>query len=337
LGSASKAYLVLGDQKYLHAALNGWDMLEKTQQFASGGWGPNERFVEPNKGLLGESLQTTRNSFETPCGSFAHCKLGRYLMGFTGEARYGDGIERIIYNTVLGAKDPSGTGQFFYYSDYHQAAQKAYYGDKYPCCSGTLPQVVADYTLNCYFRSDDGLYVNLFTPSEVKWNFQGKAVKITQTTRYPDADSSELSVELESPAEFTIYVRIPGWLQSPAKLAVNEKAISVAAQPRTFAAIHRRWQNHDTVQIGLPFAFRLEPVDEQHPDTAALMWGPLMLVALDTPVEIPRTALTPVQGGLKANPYNASQFELPRAPEKLRFKPFYQVQDEIYTTYIRQT
>lgn len=337
LSSAAKAYLVLGDAKYLHAVQNAWDMIEQTQSYASGGWGPHERFVEPNKGLLGESLRTTRYSFETPCGSYAHCKLARYLMSFTGESRYGDGMERIIYNTVLGAKDPSGTGQFFYYSDYHESAQKTYYWDKYPCCSGTLPQVVADYAIDCYFHSDDGLYVNLFAPSTVRWNFQGNPIKLTQTTNYPETESSELRIELAAPVEFTLYVRMPGWLQTPATLSVNDKVISVATQPKSFAAIRRRWQNNDRVQIELPFAFRLEPIDQQSLDTVALMRGPLMLVALDSAIEIPKAALAPSAGVLKATPYASSQFELQRAPQKLRFMPFYQVTDETYTTYVRQT
>ena len=66
------------------------------------------------------------------------------------------------------------------------------------------------------------------------------------------------------------------------------------------------------------------------------MWGPLMLVALDSPVEVPKAAISSV-GGLRASPYTATQFELPRAPQKVRFKPFYQVRDETYTTYIQQT
>lgn len=335
LSSACKAYLVLGDDKYLRAALNAWDMLEKTQQFASGGWGPNERFVEPNKGLLGESLKTTRNSFETPCGSYAHCKLARYLISFTGESRYGDGIEQIIYNTVLGAKDPSGAGQFFYYSDYHDSAQKTYYWDKYPCCSGTLPQVVADYTVNCYFHSADGLYVNLFVPSEVTWTHGGQSIKLTQNTAYPEADSTQLRLQVDAPAEFTLYIRIPGWLQSPAKLSVNGKSAAVSSEPRKFAAIHRRWQNNDTVEVELPFTFRVQAVDEQHPNNVALMWGPLMMVAVNSPITIAGAALSST-GGLSRSPYTNSQFEALRGPDKIRFKPFYQVNEETYTTYIQR-
>ena len=95
LSSAAKAYEVLGDAKYLDAIRNAWDMLEETQQFASGGWGPKEAFVPPHEGKLGESLTAHREHFETPCGCYAHMKLARYLLRFTGDPRYGDGLERV--------------------------------------------------------------------------------------------------------------------------------------------------------------------------------------------------------------------------------------------------
>jgi DUF1680 family protein len=129
LCSAARAYSVMGDTKYLRAIQNAWDMIESKQSFASGGWAPEELFVEPSKGLLGESLAKTRAHFETPCGSYAHLKLARYLLRFTGNARYGDSLERVLYNTVLGAKDPSGDGHVYYYSDYHQSAQKQLHRD----------------------------------------------------------------------------------------------------------------------------------------------------------------------------------------------------------------
>ena len=53
---------------------------------------------------LGPSLTDMHKSFETPCGAYAHFKLTRYLLRITRDARYGDGMERVLYNTVLGAK-----------------------------------------------------------------------------------------------------------------------------------------------------------------------------------------------------------------------------------------
>ena len=158
-----QGYLQLGDPKYLRAVSNAVDLIWKDQSFATGGWGPNEAFVEPGKGQLGASLADTHRSFETPCGAYAHFKVMRHLMSLTRDSRYGDSLERVLYNTILGAWPVREDGSSFYYSDYHHAAQKTYRRDvpgavyrwdrdaKWPCCSGTLPQVVADYTISAYF------------------------------------------------------------------------------------------------------------------------------------------------------------------------------------------
>jgi hypothetical protein len=335
LSSAAKAYQVLGEVKHFEAIRNAWDIIETTQQFASGGWGPNETLVEPRKGKLGESLTGTHAHFETPCGAYAHFKLARYLLRFTAEARYGDGLERVLFNTVLGAKDPSGNGDFFYYSDYHPSTRKGFFPEKWPCCAGTLPQAVADYVISTYFRSSDGIYVNLFAPSEVKWQIGNQPAKLIQTTSYPESDSTELRLEVPAPTEFTIYVRIPDWLQSPAQLLVNGKSASVPTAPRTFAALRRVWRKNDTIQVSLPFSFRMEPIDDQHQKIVALLRGPLMLVALDPQVRLDGNLLNSSQG-LTPIPGTTQGFEVKAPPEMMRFVPFYTVGEQSYTTYLEQ-
>jgi uncharacterized protein len=333
LSSAARAYLDLGDVKYLQAVQNAWEMIVTAQQFTSGGWGPNEAFVEPGKGKLAESLTSTHAHFETPCGSYAHLKLARYLLRFTGDARYGDGLERVLYNTVLGAKDPSDDGHFFYYSDYHSSTRKGYFPDRWPCCAGTLPQVVADYVISAYFHAPGGIYVNLYTPSEVNWAVDGRPVKIVQTTSYPESESSEFTVEVPAPTEFTLSLRIPGWLRSGAQISLNQKSISVPAEAGTFAAIRRVWRDRDTVQISLPFSFRLEAIDDQHPNTVALMRGPLVLVALDPQLTVASRDQAPT---FKPVPFAAQNFEMPGSSATIRFAPFYTVGDQGYTTYLEK-
>ena len=103
--------------------------------YASGGWGPNERFVTPGEGKLADSLdfKKTRwhfhtqsgdyaNSFETPCGTYANVNLDRYLIRFTGNPKYGDNMERVVINGMLAALPMQPDGRTFYYSDYHPGA-----------------------------------------------------------------------------------------------------------------------------------------------------------------------------------------------------------------------
>jgi DUF1680 family protein len=333
LSSAAKAYQSLGDPKHLEAIRNAWDMLASTQQFASGGWGPKETFVEPHQGKLAESLTATRDHFETPCGAYAHTKLARYLLQFTGDGRYGDGLEQVLYNTILAAKDPGADGEYFYYSDYQALAQKKYYKRKWPCCAGTLAQTVSDYPIDIYFHSPDAIWVNLFTPSEVRWRARGIPVRLLQHTNYPDAGSAELRVTVAAPVEFAIKVRIPAWLSAPPRAAVNGKSVDFAVD-RGFASIRRRWKNNDTLELTLPFGLRTLPIDDRNRDIVALMAGPLLLVAINPRGDLSATAL-PLPRSVQPLSQTASAYTMTVNGQQLVFAPFYSVRDEVYTTYFR--
>jgi uncharacterized protein len=335
LSSGAKAYEVLGDEKYLRAIRNAWDMIEQTQQYASGAWAANETFVKPRSGELAATLTGTRDHFETPCCFYAHAKLARYLMAFTGDARYGDGLERVLLNTILGGLDPDDDGGYFYYSDYQARAHKGYYKRKWPCCAGTLIQSVADFPLDLYFQDALGVYVNLYAGSELRWKAGGVPVKLTQNTSYPESEQIEVRVEPESPVEFAVRLRIPGWLDRPAQISVNGKATQVKAERGSFATLTRRWRKGDTIQLTLPFSFRTVPIEDRAPDTVAAMRGPVMLTAIDPPEQL--AALASAFANMEPVPGKPLEFDCQTAAGKVRMRPFYQVQHETYSTYFRRT
>src|SRR5881398_791806 len=235
--SAMQAYITLGSDKHLRAAKNGFDMLETTQSFATGGWGPDEAFGEPGRGQLGDSLRSTHASFETPCGAYGHFKITRYLLRTTKDPQYGDSMERVLHNTILGAWPVQADGTSFYYSDYANTAKKVWYRDKWPCCSGTFPQLAADYHISTYLRSTDGVYVNLFTPSSVQWTSSGAKLGLRQITNYPFDNKIEIRISASAPQEYTLFVRIPAWATPGPVVMVNGARHPRAIEPGTFAAI----------------------------------------------------------------------------------------------------
>lgn len=327
LSSAGKARLVLGDEKYLRAMSNAWNLLETEQQYATGGWGPNETFIEPHKGQLYASLRTTEDHFETPCGSYAAVKLARYLLCATGEARYGDGMERVVLNGLLAAKEPDADGDYFYYSTYGAQARKVFYPKKWPCCSGTLVEGVADYVKDIYFRAKDGVAVNLYAPSRVKWNQRGTVVELTQETGYPLGESVALHIGCAAPVEFALRLRVPGWVTATPQFHVNGKPARVQME-RGFALVRRRWADGDTLSFDVKQPFRTEAIDDLHPETATLLRGPLVYVEMN-PAEVP--AKLPRPDALQAA--EPGTFAAQGEGRTRRFAPFYFVRDETYTMY----
>ncbi len=329
LSSAAQAYLSLGNPMYLATAQQGFAMIT-AQSFATGGWGPDEHFVAPGSGALGASLEDQSKSFETPCGAYAHFKLTRYLLRITRDSRYGDSMERVLYNTVLGAIPIQPDGHAFYYSDYTRQAKKIFHPDRWPCCSGTLPMIAADYAISTCFRDSQGIYVNLYVPAQINWTQNNVPCGLSIETDYPYAAGVTMTLRLPSPQLFTLNLRIPAWAQD-ASLLVNGKRQTL--QSGRFAAIRREWHSADRVELELPDARRLESVDAAHPDTVALLAGPLVLmrtVEADATVSaIPRDAL------LRAQRDRGGRHEWRVATDAgaVKLKPFLDIDTEIYSPY----
>ena len=326
LCSAMQAYLTLGNEKYLRAAKNGFDILA-AQSFATGGWGPDETLRATGSGDLFDSLSKTHSGFETPCGSYAHFKLTRYLLRVTRDPRYGDSMERVMYNTILGAKPLEADGRTFYYSDYNFKGRKVYSPHGWPCCSGTMPQVAADYRINTYFRDARGVYVNLYIPSTVRWTEGGAQVSLTQKGEYPFDSHVQFEVKAAKATEFAVNLRIPAWAEG-ASLAVNGKR--EAATAGSFARLQREWKNGDRIDLELPMKTRLEAVDPKHADTLALMVGPLVLfAATDAQPAVTRAQL------LAAKKTGAQSWQVETAGGPMKMLPWTGIEDQAYTTYLR--
>ena len=331
LSSAMQSYLVLGDEKYLRAAKNGLQFVHE-QSFATGGWGPDAAFVPPGKGLLDASLGTTHASFETPCGAYGHFKITRYLLRTTRDSRYGDSMERVLYNTIAGAHPVMPDGTSFYYSDYNNSAKKVHYKDKWPCCSGTYPQLAADYGISSYYKSSDGIYVNLFLPSRVTWSQNGSQITLTQNTEYPHAQTTQLALSMPKPESFTMYLRIPAWAGAKTSVSVNGSRADATVEPGKFAALQRSWKDGDRVEVEFEMPLRLEPIDNENQNNVALVHGPLALFAVS---EVPqRISKSQLMAATRAS-QSSDDWSVRADSAVVTFRPFAKIMDEGYRLYIR--
>ena len=343
--SAAMAYDVTGDPMYLAVIRNAYDYLQRFQCYATGGYGPNERFMAPG-GALGLALDTRSDTCETSCGSWAGFKLSRYLMRFTGDAHYGDWMERLFYNGIGAALPIAEGGRNFYYADYRVGGgMKVYLWENFTCCSGTYIQNIADYHNLIYLHDADALYVNLFVPSDVTWNRSTGPVSVVQDTAYPDSDTTRLTISTGAPVAFPLRFRVPSWT-GDVTVKVNDSPIRIDATPGRWATIARTWAPGDRVEIRIPLTLRMEAVDPQHPNRVAVVRGPVVLVLEgayhDPNFRLPMheedlaTWLVPEPGSLPRGVWavGMTEPEYPtifrveppdKSPVRLRFRPFYEM------------
>jgi uncharacterized protein len=330
MSSAMQAYFVLGDDKYLKAARNGFDFVRQ-QSFATGGWGPDEQFRKPGSGEIGDSITKTHSSFETPCGSYAHFKITRYLLRTTMDSRYGDSMERVLYNCILGALPIKEDGHGFYYSDYNKSGSKFYHPYKWHCCTGTFSEITADYGISSYIFDDDAVYVNLFIPSRVTWKHGSNRVVLTQNTDYPRLPQTQIEVDPDRAGLFTVMLRIPEWSGPRTRVAVNGKRLDTTPLAGKFEGIRRDWKKGDRIEVEFDMPTRLEAVDPQHPKLVAAVHGPLALFAVG---EVPATVRPEELASVAQAASGSTDWQAKTSSGAINLRPFTAIRDEHYRLYM---
>jgi uncharacterized protein len=324
LSGAAAGYAATGQQQYLEIIRNAFEYLQQHQLYATGGYGPAERLVpEP---LLLSYLDVMENHWETQCCSWAAFKLAKYLLRFTGDAQYGDWVERLIING-LGASLPTHPdGRVMYYSRHGlSGGVKTYNMPPWSCCAGTRIQAVADYHDLIFFKGPESLCVNLYTPAQVNWEHHGNRVSLRQSTEFPERDQVDLRLSLARPDTFALKLRAPSWLAGPMEIHINGQAAAPEAPANNWVTLRREWNDRDHVQVRLPMRLGTErfPRAATNPFPAAIMHGPVVL-ACRSPEGNPVNAIN--FGQLETNfapvPGEPLSYRLLSASNVL-FRPYY--------------
>jgi len=280
LGGAAMAYRVTGEQKYLDAAAGAYELFQKHQLLASGGYALSEALDGPD-GSNYLNIEVKAASFEVPCSSWAVFKLARHLISLTGRAKYGQWAEAILYNAMGGAlpmkSDSFRRGKTFYYADYRiGGGRKSYYGPDFPCCSGTYPQALAEILNMTYYLGEDCLYIAQYLPSRLSAKVGGAEVTVSVTGDYPETDN--FNIQVDGAGAFKLALRVPAWTKN-AGVSLNGKALGLAVIPGEWAVIDRVWAPGDVVNVTFPMRLTTFPITKDHPERAAILYGPVMLAA----------------------------------------------------------
>ena len=267
---AARLYEMTGLERDATIARYFWDRAVNTRSFAPGGVDLRERFCAPDT----EAPHLAWNSCETCC-VYNMLKLSRHLFGWKPDAAIMDYYERGLYNHILGSQDPE-SGGFTYFYSLAPGHFKIYSTpfDAMWCCVGTGMENHSKYGDTIYFHNDDTLWVNLFIPSELDWKAMG--VKIRQETKYPEEESTTITVSTKQPRTFSVRVRVPYWAEKGAEVTINGEKQEVEAKPGSYLTLSREWKDGDTVRVKLPMGLHLYRARDDK-SLAVVMYGPLVL------------------------------------------------------------
>jgi len=243
---AADYYLETGDKTYWKTLQTLWNDLVSSKMYITGGVGARssgEAFGDPYE------LHNLR-AYGESCAAIGNMMWSWRMLAATGEARFTDVIERVLYNGINSGMSLDGT-TFCYRNplEYDPSSGKirnAWYTTN--CCPSNLQRIFAALPGYMYSTSSDGLYVHLYQNSEMNWPLEnGTGLKVSQKTDYPWDGNVDLTVSPARASEFTVFLRIPGWATT-AQVAVNGQAVS-GAKAGEYLPVRRRWSPGDKVRV----------------------------------------------------------------------------------------
>ena len=265
-----RVHALTGDATYGAAARTFWTTVTTRRSYATGGNGDGEHFFPVTE--FAKRIGSAK-TMETCC-THNMLRLTRALFTEAPEAALADFYERALYNGILASQDPD-SGMMTYFQATRPGYVRLYHTpeESFWCCTGTGVENHAKYGDSIYFHSTDALYVNLFLPSTVAWREKG--LTLTQTTRFPESDTTRLVIDAKKPVRTSLRIRKPSWCDA-VSVSVNGRAIRVAPNAEGYIAIDREWRARDTVEVRLPMTLRAVPLPGAN-DLVAFAYGPVVL------------------------------------------------------------
>ena len=271
--AAARRYDISGDMRFHDVADYFFYEVTGARTYVTGGTSNGESWLAPPRRLATEFKLST-NTAECCC-AYNMLKLARHLYGWNPTPGYFDYYEHLLLNHRIGTIRPK-TGNTQYYLSLTPGVWKTFGTDDqtFWCCTGSGVEEYSKLNDSIYWRDAEGLFVNLFIPSELDWTEKG--FRLRQETKYPASPNTALTVTAARPGEMAIRLRIPGWLRTAPSVTVNGKALDASAAPGSYLTLRRTWKAGDRIEMELPMHLHVQAMPDD-PATQAFLYGPLVL------------------------------------------------------------
>ena len=301
-------YMETGDETLLDTLETLWTSVTSTKMHVTGGCGALYAGASPDGAAAQETItrvhQAYGREYQLPnvtahnetCANIGNALWNWRMLSITGEARYADVLELVLYNSALVGISLDGT-RFFYTNTLRQIDgvpfELRWNRSREPyiscfCCPPNIVRTIAQAGSYVYSVSDEGIWVHLYGGNTAELQLDdGTPIRLTQATAYPWEGEVTLTLDLDAPVSFALMLRIPGWCPS-ATLMINGSTGDVDMQPGQYARVDRTWSPGDIVTLTLDMPVQLlesHPLVEETRNHLAVRRGPLVyaLESVDLP------------------------------------------------------
>jgi DUF1680 family protein len=246
-----------GDAELLRSSVARWAEMIATRTYLTGGNGSRHSGES-----FGDAYELPPDrAYNETCAAIAAIQWSWRLLLATGEARYADHMERVLYNGFAAAISDDGT-RFFYVNPLQRRAGH-FEGDdpgrrhqwfSCACCPPNIMRLLASLEHYLATTAGDTLYVHHLADARLTADLAGGALSVEVRTDYPWSGAAELRIREAPAGPAGLAVRVPSWSRDPV-FTVNGRVVPPPAEG--YLIVRRNWRPGDTLTCDLRVAARL--------------------------------------------------------------------------------
>src|SRR6185503_8043170 len=172
------------------------------------------------------------------------------MLLLTGDGKYGDVLERALYNGSISGV--SLDGQRFFYEN-PLASRGGHHRQGWfdcACCPPNIARLIASVGGYFYATTAEGVWVHLYAEGSARLTLNETEIVLQQTTRYPWEGAVKLTLQLSQPQRFNLHLRIPGWC-TEFTVSVNGETVAERRMQNGYLILEREWKTGDQVALNL--------------------------------------------------------------------------------------
>ena len=267
-------YSERGEDALLKSLRRIWLKMYKARMYVTGGIG-SERSTE---GFGKDFALGNRDSYSETCAAIGNMMWNWRMLQITGNCKYADLIERLLYNAMLVGQ--SIDGKKYTYDNPLISLGKDERKEWFlcACCPPNIARTISSLGNYIYSISEKGIWVHQYIGNTTTINFQSNLIKISQKSLFPWKEKVEIHLNLSKSQKFSIFIRIPNW-SIDTELTVNGIKHSDGLSKGKYVEILRNWLDNDIILLTFkmkPNLIKSDPRIKDNRGRAAISYGPLI-------------------------------------------------------------
>lgn len=242
LCGATDLFIETGRRELLEACVSQWHDMVGTKMYITGGVG--SRHKDESFGEAFE-LPPDRAYCET-CAAVASFMWNWRMTLATGEARYAELAERVLYNGILDGWGLDGKSFFYVNALQSRAGAERQGWYRVACCPPNLMRLMASLQHYVASRSCAGIQIHQFMPATISMQLPGGAFRAHLETAYPWDGWIELRVEEAPSGELDLALRVPSFA-GDFSVELNGASEEAGTGRDGYAHLRRSWRAGDEI------------------------------------------------------------------------------------------